>query len=276
MKCLRAFTAALVALAVAPVATAQQVPPACPERPAAEAEAKRAAKQWFSAGESMFAVGKYAEALESFQCSLQLFPHRVTVYNASKAALFGGDKRAALQLTERYLAMAPDGEKADEARKTLEELKAAIAAEPAPAPVEEPAPQEATPVEPEPAAEPAPMEPVQEDDGRKKRLGLAPLIATAAATVGLGVGTLVLDFKVGDRFDTADRTGASADRDSAESLQVVEQVFFGITMVGVAATGVLLFLTDFKKKESEGETATTAVIPLVLDRGAGLALTRGF
>jgi len=276
MKCLDSIMAFLVALALAPVAVAQQVPAACPDRPAAEGAAKKAAKQWFSAGESMFAVGKYAEALESFQCSLQLFPHRVTVYNASQAALFAGDKRTALVLTEQYLSMAPDGEKADEARKTLEELKVAIAAEPAPAPEEEPVPPEATPVETEPAPQSALAEQKPEEDDGKTRLGLAPLIVSAALTVGLGAGTLIIDHKVGERFDTADRTGASSDRDSAESLQVVEQVFFGVTLAGAVATGVLLFFTDFKKKESEGETATSAVTPLVLDRGAGLALTREF
>jgi len=278
MKRLGITMAFLVALALAPGVFAQQAPAAtCPERPTAEGEAKKAAKQWFSAGESMFAVGKYAEALEAFQCSMQMYLHRVTIYNASQAALFAGDKRTALALTEQYLAIAPDGEKADKARKTLEELNAAIAAEPAPAPEEEPAPPDATPVEPEPAAQPALAEQQAEEDGKRARLGPAPLLVTAALTAGLGAATVVLDFKVGERFDKADQTGASSDRDSAESLQVVEQVFFGVTMAGVATTCVLLFFTDFrKKKESEGETATSAVTPLVLDRGAGLALTREF
>ncbi|MCK9462385.1 MAG: hypothetical protein M0R80_22395 [Proteobacteria bacterium] len=273
MKCRGIVMTLLVALAFASEASAQQVLATCPDRPADEKEAKRAAKQWFSAGESMFAVGKYAAALESFQCSMKIFLHRVTIYNASQAALFSGDKRTALDLTEQYLAIAPDGEKAEEARRTLEELQAAIAAEPAPAPEEEPV----TPVaeeEPEPTPQPALTDP--EKDESKKRLGPVPLIVAAAATVGLGVGTVVLDFQVGDRFDKADKTGRSSDRDGAESLQVVERVFFGVTLAGLVTTGVLVFLTDFKKKNSEGEVATSAVIPLVLDRGAGLMLTRGF
>jgi hypothetical protein len=277
MKCLGIIMAFLVGLTLATGAVAQQAPAAtCPERPTAEGEAKKAAKQWFSAGESMFAVGKYTEALEAFQCSMQMYLHRVTIYNASQAALFAGDKRTALALTEQYLAIAPDGEKADKARKTLEELKAAIAAEPPPAPEEEPAPPDATPAEPEPP-QPALAEQGPEEDRGRALLGVAPLIVTAVLTVGLGVGTVVIDQKVGERFDKADRTGSSSDRDSAESLQVVEQVFFGVTLAGAVATGVLLFFTDFKKKkESEGETATSAVTPLVLDRGAGLALTREF
>lgn len=274
MKCLGVIMAFLVGLTVANGAAAQQAPAAtCPERPTAEGEAKKAAKQWFSAGESMFAVGKYAEALESFQCSMQMYMHRVTIYNASQAALFAGDKRAALELTEQYLVIAPDGEKADAAKKTLEELKAAIAAEPATAPEEE---TSTAPVEPEPAPQPAVAEQNPGEEDRKVRLGLAPLIVSAALTVGLAAGTFVLDYKVGERFDKANKTGSSSDRDSAESLQVVEQVFFGVTLAGAVTTGVLLFLTDFKKRETEGETATSAVTPLVLDRGAGLALTREF
>ena len=268
MKCLGIVMALLVTLALAPEASAQQVPATCPERPSNEKEAKRAAKQWFSAGESMFAVGKYAEALESFQCSMKIFLHRVTIYNASQAALFAGDKRTALDLTEQYLAIAPDGEKAEEAKKTLEELRAALSAE------EETAAPVVAEEEPEAAPQPAPAEPAK-DEG-KKRLGPVPLIVAAAVTAGLGVGTVVLDFKVGDRFDKADKTGSSSDRDSAESLQTVERVFFGVTLAGVVTTGVLAFFTDFKKKTSEGEVAKSVVTPLVLDRGAGLMLTREF
>lgn len=272
MKCLGIVMTLLVILAfAAPEASAQEVPATCPERPSNEKEAKRAAKQWFSAGESMFAVGKYAEALESFQCSMKIFLHRVTIYNASQAALFAGDKRTALDLTEQYLAIAPEGEKAEEAKKTLEELRAAISAE------EEPAAPEVAEEEPAAAPQPAPAEPTEDDE--KKRLGLAPLIVAAAVTAGLGAGTVVLDFKVGDRFDKADKTGSSSDRDSAESLQTVEQVFFGLTLAGAVTTGVLAFFTDFKKKTSEtseGEVAKSVLAPLVIDRGAGLMLTRGF
>jgi tetratricopeptide (TPR) repeat protein len=265
----------LVASALAPEALAQKVPPACPERPADEGVAKKTAKQWFVAGESMFAVGRYAEALESFRCSAQIFPHRVTIYNASQAALFAGDKRAALELTERYLAMAPDGEQAREARKTLVELRVAVGTEESLAEEEAKRLAEEAASQPEPEPDPQPAEQEVLGDGGKP-LGLAPLIVAAVLTAGLGATTVALDFQVGQRFDEADETGETADRDGAESLQVAERVFFGLTLAGVVTTGVLLFLTDFKKKETEGETGTTAVAPLVLDRGAGLALGRRF
>jgi tetratricopeptide (TPR) repeat protein len=266
----------LVASTLTPAALAQKVPAACPERPADEGAAKKAAKQWFVAGESMFAVGRYAEALESFRCSAQIFPHRVTIYNASQAALFAGNKRVALELTEQYLAIAPDGEKAREARKTLVELKVAVGIEESVAEEEAKrklAEESAARPEPEPAPQPAEPQPA-EDGGRP--LGLAPLIVAAVLTAGLGATTVALDFKVGERFDKADETGDSADRDSAESLQVAERVFFGLTLAGAVTTGVLLFLTDFEKRESEEEAATVAMTPLVLERGAGLALLRRF
>jgi tetratricopeptide (TPR) repeat protein len=278
---LPAIVAALLvasAVAVAPGARAQKAAAACPEKPADAGAAKKAAKQWFSAGESMFAVGRYAEALLSFQCSIQMFPHRVTVYNASQAALFAGDKRTALELTEKYLEIAPNGEKAREARKTLVELKVAVGTEEAVAEeeakkkalTEESAAQQ----EPEPAPQPVEPQP-PEDDG--KPLGLAPLIASAAVTAALGVGTIVLDVQVGKRFDEADETGKPSARDGAESLQVVEQVFFGLTLAAAVTTAVLAFFTDFEGESPQDDGAAEAgVAPLAVEGGVGLSLTGRF
>lgn len=282
----RAITPAafLVVSALAAGAWAQKVSASCPERPAGDEAARSAAKQWFQDGEALFSRRKYAEALESFQCSLRMFPHRVTIYNASQAALFAGERRTAMLLMEQYLAIAPDGEAAEVTRKALEKLAMELSEQP-PSPEAEKVEEEAeaaAPVEAESheaeshEAEPPPLE--EEPPAEKKGLGLAPLIVSAALTAGLGAGTVVLDFKVGERFERAEKTGESSDRESAESLQLVERILLGATAAGVITTGVMLlfFLTNTEKDAPDDEYARGIVTPLVLDRGAGLALTREF
>jgi len=275
MKRASMITAFAIGLVLVPMgARAQGASSACPERPASDSAAKASAKQWFEQGEAQFAAGKYAQALESFQCSLGMFPHRVTIYNASQAALFAGEKRTAMLLMEQYLSIAPDGEAAEVTRRALEKLAAEMSAKEAPPPPEEAEEDVVAVAEPE-GPEVAPEEPEEE---KKRRVGPVPLIVSAALTAGLGAGTVVLDFKVGERFDRAEQTGDPSDRESAESLQLVERILLGATAAGVVTTGLLLlfFLSDPKEERAEDGIATRLVTPFVFDRGAGLALSKEF
>jgi tetratricopeptide (TPR) repeat protein len=257
------------------IAVAQQGPTVCPEKPANKKAARQAAKKWFAVGESLFDLGNYEESLGAFQCSLKMEPHPATIYNASQSALFGQDRSAALELMEQYLSMAPDGEKAQEVKKAIEELTAAMEAELAQAEEEK---KDASLAEP---GEELGDESLSSPPGSKPskglgRLGLVPLIVSAALTAGLGVTTLVLDVEVGNRFDKAESTGRPSDRRSAESLQVAEQVFLGLTAAGVLTTGVLAIFTKYKKSQPETESTQSLVGPLLLERGVGLSLTKGF
>lgn len=252
-------------------ARAQQVSAECPDRPRDKDAARTIAKQWFSSGAEMFEQKKYAEATDAFLCSLRMVEHSATIYNASQAAIFSGDKKTALMLMKKYLVVAPDGEKAEEVKKVVAKLDLEIASESLQR--ETPPRVDEKVEEPEVSPEnPPPPEPESE----KSRLGPAPFIVAAGVSAALGVGTVVIDSKVGERFDTADKTGEKSDRDDAQSLQTVEKVFFGLTIAGVATTVVLLFLTDFKREEPSAEAALDVVTPVVFNGGGGLAVTGRF
>ncbi len=248
-------------------ARAQQVSTSCPDRPTDEDAARSMAGQWFSRGAELFKQGEHSEALEAFSCSLRMVAHRATIYNAAQAAMFSGDKKTALMLLERYLTVDPDSEKAEEVKKIMAELTAQLESEGPPS--ETSPPVDETFDETEASAEKT-LSP--EPEAEKSGMGPAPFIVAAGVSAALGVGTIIIDSKVGERFDMADKTGEKSDRDDAQSLQTVEKVFFGLTIAGVATTVVLLFLTDFRKEEPSTEVALDSVTPVVFDGGGGLAV----
>ena len=95
----------------------------CPEVPTAEKEKRQLAGEWFSKAQALAKSAQYTEALSAFQCSIRMVEHPDTVFNAAQAAALNGDTAIALQLAERYLILAPDGEVAAEAEKMIAELK---------------------------------------------------------------------------------------------------------------------------------------------------------
>ncbi len=252
-------------------ARAQQVSASCPDRPTDEDAARSLAGQWFSRGAELFKQEKHSEALEAFSCSLRMVAHRATIYNAAQAAIFSGDKKTALILLTRYLSVDSDSEKAEEVKKIMVELTTELESENLQS---ETSPRvDETVDETEASAEKPPS---PEPEAEKSGMGPAPFIVAAGISAALGIGTIVIDSKVGERFDTADKTGEKSDRDDAQNLQTVEKVFFGLTIAGVATTVVLLFLTDFKREEPSAGVALDVVTPVAFNGGGGLAVVGRF
>ena len=213
-------------------ARAQQVSASCPDRPTDEDAARSLAGQWFSRGAELFKQEKHSEALEAFSCSLRMVAHRATIYNAAQAAIFSGDKKTALILLTRYLSVDPDSEKAEEVKKIMAELESENLQSETPPRVDETVDETEASAEKPPSPEPK---------AEKSGMGPAPFIVAAGISAALGIGTIVIDSKVGERFDTADKTGEKSDRDDAQSLQTVEKVFFGLTIAGTPFSSHLFY-----------------------------------
>lgn len=142
------------------------------------------AKTHFQAGKTHYELGRYAEAIREFAAGYALSPRPEFLINLGQAYRASGDRRAALEMYERYLEKAPANAKArEQVQQIVETLKSEIAAEkPSDAPVKPtltPAPQV---VEPAVAAESPPS---------SARI-IVPVVIGAAVLVGAVIATVVI------------------------------------------------------------------------------------
>jgi hypothetical protein len=73
-----------------------------------------------------FALGRYAEAAESFERAFELKPEPALLYNAAQAHRLAGNKERALSLYENYLRVYGKRDKREEVETHIVELKQAI------------------------------------------------------------------------------------------------------------------------------------------------------
>lgn len=127
---------------------------------AQDAGAKRAAKAHYQKGAKYFNAKRYPQALAEYREAYRLVPVPELLFNMARALHEHGDKAEALDHYKRYLAEAPAGPVADEAREFAATLERELAP---PAPVAAPAPPPAAPVPeaPPPAATPAAERPAR-------------------------------------------------------------------------------------------------------------------
>lgn len=142
------------------------------------------AKTHFQAGKTHYELGRYAEAIREFAAGYALSPRPEFLINLGQAYRASGDRRAALEMYERYLEKAPANAKArEQVQQIVETLKSEIAAEkPSDAPVKPtltPAPQV---VEPAVAAE---------SPSNSARI-IVPVVIGAAVLVGAVIATVVI------------------------------------------------------------------------------------
>ena len=125
------------------------------------------------------------------------------------------------------------------------------------------------------------LEPDKADDGK---LSPAPFYVAAAVTGALFVGWGITDLVVHKKFTDLKEGKVDADnwtsrRDSLSSLQTVDRVLLGATIVGVLTTGVLFFMTDFDTKKDAGKATDKVAakfIPTVAPNGGMLILKGSF
>ena len=267
------IAALIAATAVAPIATrgAAAQPAAAPQN---DDEARRArARAHASAGIAAHDRGDYDAAIAFYEKAYAELPHPALFFNMAQAHRLAGRTDQALALYRKYLAEAPSGELATQARTWIAALEgeraraeAAAAARPAPAAPAAPAATTATPSE-----TPGPQ---RDDDDDGRTLRLASYGTGGAALVALGVGTY-FGFKAKGISDDLSEDGAVFDRDrydEGESAQTTMFVCYGIG--GALAVGsVLLYVLGSPRRSDE---TATALVPVVGRDIAGMAWSTRF
>lgn len=110
------------------------------------------ARKRMEKGQSLFAQGRYQEAMVEFEEAWKAQPYGAFLYNAALAAEKSGDKARAIARYNEFIASDPDSPYSEQIRKKVKELEEQMAKVPAPAP-EKPKSKEPQPTAPVPADE---------------------------------------------------------------------------------------------------------------------------
>jgi tetratricopeptide (TPR) repeat protein len=93
------------------------------------ADARRDAKAHFAQGQAFHDAGAYDDAIKEYEVAYRLAPLPPILFNIGQCQRLKGDKRAALDSYQRYVAAQPEGDLADEARQHIANLKLRIEVE---------------------------------------------------------------------------------------------------------------------------------------------------
>jgi tetratricopeptide (TPR) repeat protein len=265
MKLHRTRIAALVAAtAITPIATRAAAQPA----PAADSDEARRARARAHAGAGIAAHdrGDYDAAIAFYEKAYAELPHPALFFNMAQAHRLAGRTDQALALYHKYLAEAPSGELATQARTWI----AALQGERARAEAAARQATIATPASATPREAPGP-EPARRDDaGRTMRL--AAYGTGGAALLALGAGTY-FGFKARGISDELSEDGAVYDQDrfdQGESAQIAMFVCYGVG--GALAVGSALLYVLGSSREDE----PIPLVPVVGRDSAGVAWSTRF
>ncbi|WP_428267897.1 hypothetical protein [Haliangium sp.] len=152
----------------------------------AQAHKTRGDRQ-MQAGAQAAAQVAYGDAAEAYHQAFDAYPHPAFAYNEAQMRRLRGEHEQALAAYERYLALDPDGAKADEVRAHIAALRTEVTSQgPAAAPGEPTAAAMPTSAPASPEATDTP-----EANGRaspRLRLAGITVAATGAAALAIGVG----------------------------------------------------------------------------------------
>jgi tetratricopeptide (TPR) repeat protein len=95
----------------------------------APVDKKQVARQYTEAGLAAAKLGDYDTAIDFYQKAYQLVPHPTLIFDIAEAQRLAGRTDAALSLYKRYLADAPAGPLAQDARDRIAEIEASKAEE---------------------------------------------------------------------------------------------------------------------------------------------------
>jgi tetratricopeptide (TPR) repeat protein len=241
-------------------------PPAASAQPvSADAERRTRARGYANAGIAAHNRGSYDEAIALYEKAYAELPHPALFFNMAQAHRLAGRSGQALALYRRYLAEAPDGELAGQARTWIDGLeKEAGTRGPAPAPA--PASGDA-----QVAVTAAPVG--DDGAGRRRALRLGAYGAGGAALVAFGVGTLygIQARNISDELSepmVVYREARYQDGESAETSMFVWYGVSGALLVG----GVVLYVLS----RPGDEAPATALVPTVGPDGAGVSWSTRF
>jgi tetratricopeptide (TPR) repeat protein len=227
-------------------------------------DAREQARAHFKAGATHYEAGRYEEAIGEYLTAYKILPIPDILFNLGQAYRLRGDRAAALDCYNRYLAIAPDGTVSAFARERARELSSANEGEPEKenaddksdaaeeAVAEEVAPKEAAHADsvqksaPMPPVSPAPR-PVRGRRAKQAAIGLGGAGAAAIVLAGIFTG---LAQSANDRFlRPADGVYSPQALDQRGAYEALDITFF--TLGGAAlATGTALYLVGWRQSRA--------------------------
>ncbi len=262
--------AALLAADVTPTGAASECPTS---PPAAAAQRRSLAKEWFSRAEAAESAGSAALAVKAYACSLKMVPHPSSAFNMARLAEKAGDFEMALTGYRSYLKLTPEAPDRVEVQARVAELdkraaavrdgQAAVdsaAAAPAePPPAESPTPPPAEPavagLSSAPVAEPAPA--------ASAGARAAPWIiaATAAAALGSALAlNVVARSNMTNCRSQATRNDLDTARQSCDKAKLAAYGSYGLFAVSGIALAVDIGLI-WNRPSAPVQTVALSVIP---------------
>jgi len=239
----------------------------CAATALAHADAREEAKAHFKQAHVHQEAGAYALAADEYIAAYALDPRPETLFNVAQAYRLAGNKPAALDYFQRYLATKPTGSAADQARAFASELERQIAEDkaradaappPAPPPVEHPP-------KPQPAPPPATIQ-----ERRSRTLQIAGIAAAGVGVIGIGLGVKFgIDARDADQyFETHTGGWGPGDRERYEDGQAANRnmVIAYVIGGGLVATGAVLFAIG----------TSTHAVPVATHDSIGVAIAGGF
>lgn len=255
-------------LALVPLPAHAQAYPACTSDPSPEEV--EAAKGAFMAGKAAFDEADYERAITYWS---DAYRRDCTAHdllrNLARAYELSGQKQAAVDALETYLARVPEAESREQLTVRIEKLEEAIAEE-----AKQAEAKQASVTSP-PAGTPPPVPPPAPPRGRKP---VAPLVLAGVGGVVVvvgGVGYLAAASKTADYEEQcgADRGSCPSDQVEADAdASRDRQIVFGITTwagVGIAAGGVVWYA--LAPRRAPKSALRPSVAPVVAPGYGGLS-----
>ncbi|MFH2007794.1 MAG: hypothetical protein ABI333_14525 [bacterium] len=122
----RALVFTVVLLGLGTAATPSAALPACPKRPKEADQARTLAGVWWRSAIKFFKAKQYRNARRAWQCSYQLKPHPLALFNIARAADLGREPGVALGYYQAYLKVMPATQDAAELKKKISRLAAVV------------------------------------------------------------------------------------------------------------------------------------------------------
>lgn len=257
------------------------------------------AKEYVSAGLAAQKAGDYDTALTFYGKAYELVPHPVLLFNMAQANRLAGRNDKAIELYKKYLEADPHGAQAKVANDVVAEHDAQIAAEEAKRKADLDAAaekrdqelraeqsrkaeaarkqqeahdqqvreQEAAAKQQQEREAAAPPSPAATDDGRPLRIAGIAMFGTGAVAAGVGV---LFGLHARSLSNELSAQGAVYDPQKVSDGQAANRNMIISTIAGGAlvAGGVVAYIVGSNKQSSDH----IALVPIMFDRGGGLAL----
>tara|TARA_R110002096_G_scaffold433887_2_gene653768 strand:+ start:76477 stop:77367 length:891 start_codon:yes stop_codon:yes gene_type:complete len=248
-------------------------PAPAPKETAPTPEQMAAARDHYAKGRAAQDAGEFDVASEEYLAAYDAYPQPLLLYNAAQAYRLGGAIAKAIEFYDKYLDLDPDGQGAANSREIVAELRASLAEDKPPKPVDpvepkgEPDTKPAKPPEPEiviplldpekPKAQPAMPKP---SSGKALKIVGLSTAGVGLAAIGAGVFFGLRAQSKSDEISGFEGPWNESQNQLYDDGQSAERLMFISTTVGAAAvvTGGVLYLMG-ARRDSRAEVLHVGV-----------------